>query len=66
MEKRHLTYLKLEVDKSPLKEALDALVKMGKLRVWEKRSLHPDDLPHHQGLPVQYKGVFGEFYILNV
>jgi len=59
--------LKLNVDKNPLKEALDALVRMGKLRIAEKRSPHPDGLPLHQGLSSRssIRGFSGEFYILN-
>jgi hypothetical protein len=59
--------LKLKVDKNPLKEALDALVRMGKLRIVEKRSPHPDDLSLHQGLSSRssIRGFSGGFYVLN-
>ncbi len=60
--------LKLRVDKNPLKEVLDTLVKVGKLRVGEKkRSPYPDDLSLHQGLSSRssIRGFSGEFYVLN-
>ena len=60
--------LKLQADKNHVKETLDILVDLGKLRVEGKRFLHTDKVPVYKFLcsRCSIRGFPGETYILNV
>lgn len=58
--------LKLKADKRLVKETLDTLVGLGRLRV-EKRSRHEDMVPMSMvlGCRCSIRGAYGEMYVLN-
>lgn len=58
--------LRLQVDRSRVKETLDTLVSLGRLRIEEKRP-HADTVPMSTvlGCRCSIRGSFGETYVLN-